>query len=439
MNNIHIKINRDKNNTARAVFRLFKLYSNAVALKLNITYKKFNVENNNFVVKTGTVYIIGKNAKLRNSSSNYSYLFNNENVNISTDDFYFQSDDAYLASCIFIGNYMEEKEREVCTDIEDIDADYEIEFLYNCTSYETKLVSITNASSVIKILNEYGAGRSEFKSIINCSYISNFYNINKQDVYIKIKREKNTSIEVIFAGQEAIKTIKGIYSDTFYVNNIYNIESKINKEYIYLYIENSNYGFLYVNTNSDYTILYKKPSDYDTSDEFTYKYPILYGINNSAYLLMFINNNKNGYVSIDKIKDYCSTLTYSSDNNKNKILYYEYSSKSLVFKFSDTETFYVALDTIKTRIGSTDERPSLTSDNAGFVYYDTTLKKKILWNGTDWVNLDGSLLDVKKSGTTEERPANVEIGFIYKDTTLNKLILWEGTKWINLDGTELAQ
>ena len=33
----------------------------------------------------------------------------------------------------------------------------------------------------------------------------------------------------------------------------------------------------------------------------------------------------------------------------------------------------------------------------------------------------------------------VDIGFIYKDTTLNKLILWEGTKWVNLDGTELAQ
>ena len=88
--------------------------------------------------------------------------------------------------------------------------------------------------------------------------------------------------------------------------------------------------------------------------------------------------------------------------------------------------------------GPTDARPSLTSQNEGFEYYDTTLNKKILWNGTTWVNLDGSSLDIKKSGTTAERPSNVEIGFIYKDTTLNKLILWEGSKWVNLDGSELS-
>ena len=43
-----------------------------------------------------------------------------------------------------------------------------------------------------------------------------------------------------------------------------------------------------------------------------------------------------------------------------------------------------------------------------------------------------------KEGNTNSRPLNIEIGFIYKDTTLNKLILWEGTKWVNLDGTELT-
>jgi hypothetical protein len=80
-----------------------------------------------------------------------------------------------------------------------------------------------------------------------------------------------------------------------------------------------------------------------------------------------------------------------------------------------------------------------TNSNEGFEYYDTTLKKKILWNGTVWVNIDGSPLNLKKSGTTQERPSKVEIGFIYEDTTLNKLILWEGTKWVNLDGTDLNE
>lgn len=43
--------------------------------------------------------------------------------------------------------------------------------------------------------------------------------------------------------------------------------------------------------------------------------------------------------------------------------------------------------------GSTNQRPTLTSKNEGFEYYDTTLKKKIIWNGSEWVNLDNTNLD----------------------------------------------
>lgn len=99
---------------------------------------------------------------------------------------------------------------------------------------------------------------------------------------------------------------------------------------------------------------------------------------------------------------------------------------------------FKALGNIVRYKGSTENRPILTASIDGFEYYDTTIKKKILWNGTTWVNIDGSSLDIKKSGATNARPTNVDIGFIYKDTTLNKLILWDGTKWVNLDGTELA-
>lgn len=42
--------------------------------------------------------------------------------------------------------------------------------------------------------------------------------------------------------------------------------------------------------------------------------------------------------------------------------------------------------------GTTDNRPILASINEGFEYYDTTLKKMILWNGTAWTNLDGTAL-----------------------------------------------
>lgn len=43
-------------------------------------------------------------------------------------------------------------------------------------------------------------------------------------------------------------------------------------------------------------------------------------------------------------------------------------------------------------IGATSERPTLTSADIGFQYYDKTLKKYILWNGTAWVNMDGTAL-----------------------------------------------
>ena len=40
----------------------------------------------------------------------------------------------------------------------------------------------------------------------------------------------------------------------------------------------------------------------------------------------------------------------------------------------------------------TSKRPSLKSNDEGFEYYDIILKKKILWNGTAWVNIDGTEL-----------------------------------------------
>lgn len=42
--------------------------------------------------------------------------------------------------------------------------------------------------------------------------------------------------------------------------------------------------------------------------------------------------------------------------------------------------------------GTTDSRPTLTEDDSGFPFYDTTLKKYICWDGNAWTNFDGSAL-----------------------------------------------
>ena len=42
--------------------------------------------------------------------------------------------------------------------------------------------------------------------------------------------------------------------------------------------------------------------------------------------------------------------------------------------------------------GTAEARPTLDATQAGFQYYDTTLKKYIVWNGTEWTNIDGTTL-----------------------------------------------
>lgn len=49
-------------------------------------------------------------------------------------------------------------------------------------------------------------------------------------------------------------------------------------------------------------------------------------------------------------------------------------------------------DILSYMIGKGDSRPSLESEDDGYMFYDTTLKKYITWNGTSWVNMDGSNL-----------------------------------------------
>ncbi len=147
-----------------------------------------------------------------------------------------------------------------------------------------------------------------------------------------------------------------------------------------------------------------------------------------------VNNNNITYLSITTTSD---SIINSTDYYLNGTIYTN-KAKKIPYIILGEKKRILYTDDYDNK-GASSNRPQLESDNECFEYYDTTLKKKILWNGTTWVNIDGSSLDVKKNGTTKERPTDVEIGFIYKDTTLNKLIVWDGTTWVSMDGTELAQ
>ena len=87
------------------------------------------------------------------------------------------------------------------------------------------------------------------------------------------------------------------------------------------------------------------------------------------------------------------------------------------------------------RSGTTAQRPTLDNTFIGFTYYDTTIQKFIMWNGTAWRNMDGTALLVNK-GTTAERPTITVNGWGYQyyDNDLKKPIWWDGTAWKDATG-----
>lgn len=91
------------------------------------------------------------------------------------------------------------------------------------------------------------------------------------------------------------------------------------------------------------------------------------------------------------------------------------------------------------RKGITSQRPSLTTSDSGFQFFDTTLKKPIWWDGTAWVDNMGFLAGLTR-GTTAQRPSlgESDYGYMYYDNELMKYITWSGTTWMNIDGTPLT-
>lgn len=61
--------------------------------------------------------------------------------------------------------------------------------------------------------------------------------------------------------------------------------------------------------------------------------------------------------------------------------------------------------------------------------------KLYVWDGSKWIYHQFSQYNT--SGETSQRPQNIPIGFQYYDTTLKKYIVWNGTEWTNMDGTAL--
>lgn len=77
--------------------------------------------------------------------------------------------------------------------------------------------------------------------------------------------------------------------------------------------------------------------------------------------------------------------------------------------------------------------PSLASIN-GESYFCTDMMKSVYAYNNVWYDSSGYI----SIGNTNQRPINIYIGFKYYDKTIGKVISWNGTAWINLDGTALT-
>lgn len=119
----------------------------------------------------------------------------------------------------------------------------------------------------------------------------------------------------------------------------------------------------------------------------------------------------------------------------------------------ESDVIYRIVETIDLR-GETLTLPTnVTLDFQGGSFSNGTIvgsNTKVLTVGNpfnDTIIVLGTIYDINginilaiTKGTTDQRPVDTIIseGFQYYDSTLNKMILWNGTAWVNIDGTALA-
>lgn len=144
--------------------------------------------------------------------------------------------------------------------------------------------------------------------------------------------------------------------------------------------------------NECYVLSYTKKDGSNTDIEI-YKDTNSYLANSNAYIdysLFYKDISKNIYLYLDK--DY---------NGSSSAFILKLSEKTIRIEVliginnqfnSYKLKYYPYRKNLKLDRGQSEYRPRLDANDEGFEYYDSTLKKKIIWNGTEWTNIDGTTL-----------------------------------------------
>lgn len=116
-----------------------------------------------------------------------------------------------------------------------------------------------------------------------------------------------------------------------------------------------------------------------------------------------------------------------------------YATDLYTMLFWQGHYFIDPLGDIGLHYGDTSRRPDITNTE-NLYYYDNVLKKLLYGSHGVWRDALGNNPDLVTKGTTNNRPtlSNTDEGFEYYDTTLKKKILWNGINWVNVDGTALT-
>lgn len=88
----------------------------------------------------------------------------------------------------------------------------------------------------------------------------------------------------------------------------------------------------------------------------------------------------------DKKVSFLNNLFSTRYISEESTLYINLKNKFDIFYYSNSRLDYQIYK------GNTSDRGTPSVNNEGLTYYDSTLKKMILWNGTVWTNLDGTPL-----------------------------------------------
>lgn len=146
---------------------------------------------------------------------------------------------------------------------------------------------------------------------------------------------------------------------------------------------------------------------------------------------VYLNYASNNIIQVTSVR--CANGIYCTSNSiRNRI------SASI----SATNTASIVNNGIMNSINNStavrqDALTSITSMIGEFSYVIGADRLAYKNNDGNWVGVDGYNVVLKRKGTTEERPTPLlgDSGFQYYDTTLKKYICWNGTAWMNMDGT----